>query len=326
MEQQVKPVNNVFHSGFSKKLYVFFICCILSSLTWVLIKLSNEYTEVLDYPVSFINIPSDKILTSDLDTVFTVKLKSKGYRILSNRIFKKRLPIEIDLSDLLENKFGRTHIIPSANLFQTISNQIHYSNIISVFPDTLIFRFEKTCSKRVPIKASITLRFAPQYKLVDSLKFSPDSVIITGPKKSIDTINEIISLPVSLTNLNKNQDVILRFSPIYKKGKVLVSPPSSILHVHVEKYTETTLEVPVEIENKKNELSVRVFPEKIKITYLVPLSKYKDVKADMFSAVAEILDATPLEEQKIKITIRTFPTFVEIKKIEPDKVEYLYIK
>lgn len=326
MEQQVKPVNNVFHSGFSKKLYVFFICCILSSLTWVLIKLSNEYTEVLVYPVSFINIPSDKILTSDLDTVFTVKLKSKGYRILSNRIFKKRLPIEIDLSDLLENKFGRTHIIPSANLFQTISNQIHYSNIISVFPDTLIFRFEKTYSKRVPVKASITLRFAPQYKLVDSLKFSPDSVIITGPKKSIDTINEIISLPVSLNNLNKNQDVILRFSPIYKKGKVLVSPPSSILHVHVEKYTETTLEVPVEIENKKNELSVRVFPEKIKITYLVPLSKYKDVKADMFSAVAEILDATPLEEQKIKITIRTFPTFVEIKKIEPDKVEYLYIK
>jgi len=326
MEQQVKPAKKVFHSGFSKKLYIFLICCILSSFTWLLIKLSNEYTEVLDYPVTFVNIPSDKILTSDIDTIFSIKLKSKGYRILSNRIFKKHLPIRIDVGHLIEKEHHKTHVISSSSLYQIISSQIHYTNIISVIPDTLIFKFEKLYSKRVPVKACLSLSFAPQYKLVDSIKYNPESVIISGAKKSIDTMNVIHTLPLSLSKLNKDQNVILSFPENYKKAKITVSPQLVKINVNVEKYTETTLDVPVEMKNTKNNLKVRFFPEKVKITYLVPLNKYKEVKTDMFSAVAEISKAISLEEPKIKVEIRKYPSFVEIKKIDPDKVEYLYIK
>ena len=132
---------------------------------------------------------------------------------------------------------------------------------------SLIFKFEKLYSKRVPVKACLSLSFAPQYKLVDSIKYNPESVIISGAKKSIDTMNVIHTLPLSLSKLNKDQNVILSFPENYKKAKITVSPQLVKINVNVEKYTETTLDVPVEMKNTKNNLKVRFFPEKVIIPF-----------------------------------------------------------
>jgi len=331
MELQIKPEQNknFRRFGFSKKLYVFFICCIFSSVTWVLIKLSRDYSETLKYPVSYVNLPSDKIVINDLDTVFTIKLKSKGYRILSNKMFFKPQTINIDVASLIRKKkdITKEHYIATSDLYQLIGTQINYTNnVISVIPDTLYFRFEKLHTRKVPLKLRLNMSFAQQYKLSDSIKLKPDSVTISGAKSAIDSIKYIETLNQTLTNLKQSQALTLGFESKYNKSKIKITPSSAKLVVLVEKYTEATVEIPIVVVNNVKNNVVRTFPEKVKITYLVSLDKFKDVKPAMFSVVADISKAISAKSKKMKVDVQKFPSFVKVSKIEPDKVEFLLLK
>ena len=315
--------------GFSKKVYVFIICFLFSAFTWILIKLSADYIEVAKYPVTFTNIPSGKAIVSELDSVFTVKLKSKGFRILSNNIFSKPQNISIDVAPCLRKKKNSKweYFIATSDLYQSIGNQINYSNnVVSVIPDTLYFHFEKIYSKRVPVRTKLNLEFAKQFKLNGSVKIIPDSVTISGLKPDIDSVTFIQTIYKNLTNLTQTQSLQLNYDNRYSKCNMKISPNSVNLVIPVEKYTEANVEIPITIINNFNNYTVRTFPEKVNITYLVSLDKYKEVKPEMFSVVADISKAISTKSKKMKVEIKKYPAFVEISKIEPEKVEFLFLK
>jgi YbbR domain-containing protein len=295
----------------------------------VLIKLSRDYTEVLKYPVSYVDLPADKIVTNELDTVFTIKLKSKGYRILSNKLFFKPQTINIDVFSLLRKKkdLAKENYIATSDLYQLIGTQINYTNnVISVFPDTIYFHLEKLHSKKVPLKVKLNISFAQQYKLSDSIKSSPDSVILSGTKSAIDSIRYIETLSKTLANLNQSQTITLGFDSKYARNKIKITPSSLKINIPVEKYTEATVELPILIINNFGKNAVRTFPEKVNITYLVSLNKFKEVKPEMFTVVADISKAISSRSKKMKLEIQKYPSFVEISKIDPEKVEFLFIK
>ena len=55
-----KKILNFFTSGTERSVLV--ICFLLSSLFWVLIKFSKEYTYYIDYPIEIVNQPIEKYL------------------------------------------------------------------------------------------------------------------------------------------------------------------------------------------------------------------------------------------------------------------------
>ena len=328
MEIQTKPEqdNKKKKFGFSRKIYIFLICLLFSSFTWVLIKLSVDYTEVVKYHVTFTNIPSGKTIVNELDSVFTIKLKSKGFRILSNNIFSKPQTLSIDVAPFLRKKKNSKwdYFIATSDLYQTIGNQIDYTNnVVSIIPDTLYFHFEKLYSKKVPVHTRLNIDFAKQYKLNGSLKTIPDSVTISGLKPDIDSVKFIQTVSKSLSKLQQNQTIQFNFE---NKNNLKISPNTVSVVVPVEKYTEATVEIPITIINNFNNYTVKTFPEKVSITYLVSLNKFKDVKPEMFSVIADISKALSTKSKKMKVEITKFPSFVDVSKVEPEKVEFLFIK
>ena len=331
MEMQIKPdqKKKIRHFGFSGKLYIFIICFLISSLIWVLIKLSRDYTEILKCRVTYINVPSDKVVVNDLDSVFTLKLKSKGFKLFTNNIFFNPTNINIDVASLVRKKKNsvRDYFIATSDLYQTIGTQIHYpNNVISIIPDTLYFRLEKIYNKKVPVKVKLNLSFAQQYRLNDSIKCKPDSVLVSGTKVAIDTIKFVETISKALSNLNSNQEISLDFNSKYSLSKIKISPVSVKTIIPVEKYTEATIDLPIIIANNNNNYVVRTFPEKVRVTYLVSLSNFKKVKPDMFSAMADISKVLLAKSKKMKVDVSKYPAFVEIRHVDPEKVEFLILK
>jgi hypothetical protein len=324
--RQKKTIKNF---SFRRKVYIFIICFFISSFIWILIKLSHDYQEIRKYHIVYTNFPADKIVVNDPDSVFTLNLKSKGFRIFSNMLFFKPRILTIDVGSLLKKKKNSNmdFYILTSELYQVIGGQIGYTNnVIAINPDTVYFRMEKSFSKKVPVRAKINVSFASQYELDGSLKCEPENVIVSGPKAVIDTIRFVETASKNLTNITGNQNFSICFAKKYNDVNLKIEPVQEKIFIPVDKFTEDTLNIPVAIENNTNNYIVRTFPEKVKVTYLVSLGNYKKVKSDMFSLVADISKAVSEKQNKLKVEIAQSPSFVKIQKIDPEKIEYILIK
>lgn len=327
-QQAYNPKKNDRSNNARKKLYVFLFCFIVSSFIWLIIKLSDEYSEVHTYPLVYSNIPSGKVLINETDTVLTLNLKSKGFRLLSSSMFFKPQTIVVDIATILHKRKNSKngYFIVASEINQAVGEQIHQQNhIISITPDTLFFSLVDKYSKKVPVKTMVNITYAQQYGLSDSVIVFPDSVVLNGPKEIIDSINHITTVTRTLSNVSSSQVLMLSF-PDSKEKLISVKPTTVSVFIPVDKYTESKVEVPVVISGSEKTLSVKTFPEKVTVTYVVPLSKYKKIDAGRFTATADISKAKSTNAKKLKVEITKQPSFVRILKIEPEKIEYILLK
>ena len=72
-----------------KKIIVFSLCLFISLFFWMLIKFSKEFQLTVLCPVSFVNLPKDKVLMNNADTTFLITIKSQGFNLLYYQLFKK---------------------------------------------------------------------------------------------------------------------------------------------------------------------------------------------------------------------------------------------
>lgn len=315
--------------GFGQKTYVFFICLVLSSMIWALIKLSKDFDEVIYCRVNFTNIPEGKIIVNDPDTLLTLHLKLKGFKLMSNWLFKKQNVLKLNIGSLLQKKNNTKdeYYIVSSDINPIIGKQIALANsITAISPDTLFFRLENIFSKKVPVKVNLKYFFARQYDTPDSVKYTPDSVTVSGPKAAVDSVKFIETVRKTLTGLKSSQTLSLDFNKKYGSLKLKIIPESEKVYIPVEKFTESSVEVTVNIINNTSNYIVRTFPEKVKVTFMVSLSDYKNALPSEFTAVADISKALASKSKKLNVELSAFPGFVKINKIEPEKIEFIILK
>jgi len=73
-------------------------------------------------------------------------------------------------------------------------------------------------------------------------------------------------------------------------------------------------------------LNAKTFPDKVKIYYTVALKDYSNVEPWMIQAVADLSGVDMAEDDRIKVSLESYPSYIRINKIEPEKVEFIIIK
>ena len=71
----LRQILTFFYSG--SETSVIAICFLLSTLFWVLIKFSKEYTYYIDYPIDYVDLPLDKYFKDE--PVDNLQIKVKGF-------------------------------------------------------------------------------------------------------------------------------------------------------------------------------------------------------------------------------------------------------
>ena len=93
--------------------------------------------------------------------------------------------------------------------------------------------------------------------------------------------------------------------------------------IPVKKYTESTIIIPV--GNVFNDKKIKTFPQKVEITYRVSLDNYKKVKSKMFTVVADSI-GNGLVEGKLIVKVKNAPDFIEVTRVFPEEVEYIFLR
>lgn len=307
-------------------VYLFFL--FISIILWYLNALSKEYTTVINIPVKYEQLPKGKVLVSDEPTTLQLNVKGFGFNILRYKLSSYLRPVSLPLSkfrlDILRSGKRYEYYLLTRYakdiVAEQLGNEIQLNNIS---PDTLRFLFADVIEKKIPVKPSLNFQYAKQYIQRGKAIVSPDCILVSGPQIYIDTLKFLSTREIKETNV---KDSILREVDLIPINKLSFSKSKVWVLVPVEKYTELTLNIPIEAINAPEGLNVKTFPATITLSCWVGLADYDKMTTSMFRATIDYNSLISNTSGKIRVTLTRKPSNAKNIRFYPRNVECLIEK
>ncbi|MEO6901517.1 MAG: CdaR family protein [Bacteroidia bacterium] len=323
-----KKLNKNSKDGFrlNKRMATFLVCLLVSIFFWLLMTLSKDYNVTFNFPINYSHFPSDKIVSNNLPKFVDIEIKAKGFNLLKYSFFKKRDTIYMDMQDVRPLNTKNSYYLLSNARTDKITYQ--FSNdikIVKISPDTIYINFNKKVNKYVPVKYDLTLSFYKQHNLADSIIIIPESIKVSGGADIINKINFVKTIPVVLKDLDASTTIKLVVLNAKENQQVTYSPSFVKAIINVTKYTEGSIELPIEVINLPRNYNLKVFPDKIAVKYKVAFENFEKINASQFRAVVDF-NKIDNNSNKLKITLTKTPAEISAVKLDNDKVEFIINK
>ena len=298
-----------------------FFFIFIAALLWLIIKLSATYTVTEPLTIALKDQPSDLVIINDTQIV-KVTLSTTGFKLL-NYYFKpaSRRKVDISLEEVpLHNNGNGTYSFGSNYAKEKIAYFLSISpNEISFDESRITMEMEQLMSKKVKVFSNIDISYENQYNKHGNIIITPDSITIYGPQNIIDEIYNIYTEKQTLKNVNSKIDINI---PVHLEDYVNTDIKTVNVKMDVDRYTEAVANVSIKNSSKQR---LRLFPDKVKIKYLVSLTDYNIINDKWFSIE---IDTTQISQRLnyLPVYLTDYPNNTRILSIEPREVEYIIIE
>lgn len=304
----------------SKGRFRFFLFFLLLSFTfWTSTKLSNTYIVEESFSIRWTNIPNG-IIPSSENQQMNISISASGIEILIYRLINKSINISLSQADFSREK----GLIDLRGQEFFIKKQFFENTKLNILnPLFLEFKFSRLEEKVFTVVPQIEINLRAGYLIDSSLKVTPDSILVRGPKSILDTLNSIQSESIIADDLYENfrKKVSLRSIP-----EIQLSESKVTVEVAVSRYTEKEFLLNVEVINLPLGTRVKLFPPKAKVRVTLPLSVLRTIKTSDFNLVVDYNNIFKDAEKKLDLIMIRRPSSVKKVILEPKKVNYLIRK
>jgi hypothetical protein len=311
-------------SGNKNDNVIFIICIIISFAFWGLIKLSEVYEASYTFRVHYNNVPVEKRLTGIVDSTLSVSFNARGFTILRLDLFEDMENLTIDLNDFNILKEGNEYYIYTQKLKDQMAEMIGVPESEISFSESMLgFILKDLFEKDVKVNARLSLTFKEQYDLYENAIISPPTVKVFGPKATIDTLTEVSTQNVVLQNLDNDQ--IVKAGLANPNPRLLRFEPENVeIKLRVEKFTESSIEIPIDFSNVKQ--NIQSFPSSVKVYFKVAQKDFNNVQASGFNVKPELRGINLQDVDRLRLILTKKPEFVRNERIVPTYVEFLITK
>ncbi|NOY36623.1 MAG: hypothetical protein GXO83_03520 [Chlorobi bacterium] len=313
---------------FDRNFFVFLFFLVLASIFWFFNQLSKDTQAVISYPVRYEITFPDQILVNKLPGKLKFSLKGDGYTLLKYIIQPKINPIVLNVQSYplrpLPGEDEGTYYLLTSYIRGAVSDQLSPElNLIGISPDTLVFVFDSIVRKKLPLIPDIQLNLTRQVMLKEPMKLTPDSIMVTGPGRVLDTLDQVKTVSLRFDEVEKpfHKEIALR-----AMNDVSVNPRKVSLDVEVEQFTEASVEIPLAAWNVPDSLVLKTFPSKVTVLFHVVLSRYNQIGPELFDAGVDFNNISSSGTGKIRVELRRIPENIESVRINPARVDYLIEK
>lgn len=298
--------------------FLFFL--IFSVIVWIFVQFSKEYTELVEIPVNYINVPLDKIITEDNPSTLTLRMENTGFKIAWFSLFPPTFTI--DVSEGVEVGGKMLYNIEDHKL--EIQEQLDIDLEQSEFlVEEIAVDFDQLTEKMLPVLSRMKFEYAIGYSAGDSLQIRPDSVRVSGPGNILDTLSFLQTVPLEIKNISK--DLSGKVALDTSLSNVTLYQREVAYELEVEKFTEGKVKVPVDIINVPQGANVVIFPREVLLFFQVNLQDFKKVSASDFRVVVDFAQAG--EDQNFLIPqIVEKPDFVTNLRLNENKIQFIIKK
>ncbi|ACU03618.1 hypothetical protein Phep_1404 [Pedobacter heparinus DSM 2366] len=304
-----------------KRFLVLITCLLIAIAAWLFMALNNKYVYTAKTVLKYASIPQKKAFHPLQSDTVDLQVEGTGWQLLFARLRVNPQSISISLEKLNNSNF----ILFSEQLYN-VNRQLETSQkIISVKPDTLYFDFSEKTVKRVPVKLNAKFSFVKQYGISSPIELTPDYVTISGPEQELARIKEWKTDSLNLDDVQYTTKKVVGMTQSKLKN-VSIFPASVEVKVPVDEFTEKILEVPLKIINNNAYYSIKLYPKKVKVTFMVALSKYSQVNEDFIEAIVDMDEWKNLNHSRLRVKIIRFPDYCRLIQVAPGKVDFIIEK
>lgn len=312
-----------------EKIKPFLGCLLITVVFWMVQTLSDTYEYEKLYPIEFSGYDKQKYSFIMADTVINLSVKSTGFQYITGLFDKKeKITFDVNNENYYETGENRVYALSLRDNKDAIREQIIFlrQKEMQFHTDTVRIVLAQRTAKKIKLEVeNVDFLFEPQYGLYGKPKITPDSIEIYGSEKSLEKITKIETARQTIRKINKTGFYNLKLkSPADKYPDVQLSTNYVKIHLPIEKYTEMSVVVPLDLKAQDTSLQVRLYPESAEILLDVALKDYKTINEDMFAA--EVRYDGDVTKNMLPVQISKFPSNVRIKKIKPEQIQYVIIK
>jgi len=211
--------------------------------------------------VAMSNIPGHSAQSIG-ETVVSAVCKASGFRLvgISGQGVVKVWLNASDLRKVSSETFG----ITADDILRYAPSIFGNGVEVETFQSRIyMFKFPKENSRKVPVVPVKYLNYKSQYMARGEMKTIPDSVYVYGEPEVIDGINQIITEPVSRTDISRSikGEVQLKQVPGARLSEQKVK-----YEMDVTRYVELKKNIPLSTLNVPGNSSLLTFPSVISVT------------------------------------------------------------
>ena len=264
----------------NKLYYTFILFSFLSVIFWFMTKLSKEYDSSIKYPVSYINLPSNKLLQEKPSEYIDVRIKATGFKLISSKVSPRKLTI--DASNIYGKSLTNYYLLLSQQKL-SVQKQLNTGVKVAYFiKDSVHFKLGVLNQKKVIVKLISDLLFEEGFELNNSISIQPDSILLTGPKLTLDTISFVSTGLLQKKELNVSINEFLDITEFNPDSNVSAEKDKVLITASVERFTEGSVEVPIKVINIPDGKQINTFPKFVKVTYRIALSNFNKIDSSTF--------------------------------------------
>jgi YbbR domain-containing protein len=303
-----------------RRVSAFFTCVVVAFVAWLVAVLSNPKPYTTKVVLDFRNTPQRRAFHSLQSDTVAVTINGTGWDAVFSRMGGGK-PVEVDLHTL-ENK---SYVVLREQKDLINSKRESDQQIISFAPDTLYFDFSNRKVKRIQVNLITAIKYRHQFFQSGDVSLNPAYVIINGPANLIDGINSWNSDTLRIDSVDENINTHVNLEPV-REGNLSIYPKSIQANIPVDEFTEKVLQIPVKLINNSGDDDVKIFPQKVKITFMVSLSRYADTNEDLFEATADFDLWRKNGYSTLPVKISKTPDYCRVVKVEPQNIDFIVRK
>ena len=263
----------------AKRLNVFVLFLLLAFFISLLSKLTSPTTHTLQFELQPTKLPARVLLVEDRLPIVDVTITTNGFSLLKYAF--KKLKLNVDFSTLQKNDTAyyweqSAHRAEIAQYFN--SNTV----IENIRPAALSFSYAIQFTKKVPVKINLQPEFVVGYDLKTPLRAQPDSITIVGPEQYLNAIDAVATEGLQKNAIKTDIDVALDLDISDFPSYLKFSTNQVQVLGTVDKFTEGTVSIPVQLVNLPEHLVVSIFPKEIPVVYYTSLSTYDAITPEDF--------------------------------------------
>lgn len=298
-----------------KNILLYLVFVVISFIFWLLLTLNNEVQKDYLVTINLTSVPDSVTIINDFTPAIRVNVKDKGSSFLKFSLGSNP-SIKIDFNDYSDSN-GKISV-SSTELRSLLSEAFGSGvSIFNVNPDSIHLDYTTLPPKRVPVIVDAKIEPNYQYVVSGTIRPSIDSVDIYSDRNKLNEINKVYTYHFEERNL---KDTLLRKVKLLSPKGVKIKPNKIDVTIPVEALITKQAVVPVITRGVPYGVNIITFPSKIGVSYLVPMSEYKENQ----NLMAEVYyNDLLLKPNKLKLYINQPNWIYGDITLNTDSVEYI---
>ena len=307
-------------AGKFKSLWQYLMFVALAGLFWLIMALNDDVQSDFTVRVEIAGVPDSVTFITDPPSTITVSVRDKGSLLLRRRFMSEPV-IRIPFSEYAS---GNRLRISQSVLMSRLRSVFGSEAVISITStDSIGIWYTSSPAKIVPIRADVDVTPALGKVINGAPRISVREAKLYAVNNMADTIMYVSTQQIMRRDLS---------DPLTVKIGIRHIPGVRIEPSDIE------VTIPVEpLENRRDMVtivptgvppgeSMALFPHKVEVSYLVPMSMNEELPSDAFAVTAAYDDIAKSSSAMVRIKLTKVPAGVYNASLRTDSVEYTIIR